>query len=885
MCPHGFDPITKDTQQEKKLRLSIVDTSPQSSGDKALPAFVMLQFHGHVVEMEMQHLTADKCTQIFRRFRNLGELTCTSVSSTNALYEFDITLHSFPIYPIMNNIFHHAGNPLSSEFTCEAPPSSSLSCRFTSLGDSNIKSYLPCSNHGICNTKTGLCACEPGFYGVHCGSNEDSANMLLGFAGGPYFSGNLLKLGAARASSTSFYLIHADVAGRTIFTMDGEGHTHLHEGSLVSPSVLTSQLEVNSGHVKINDADMKLSNSKLSLHNDLTLDTPLIDVDMTSPTCTSDLMRLRLAGQVVFQVDAVGKTSLDALEVQKRTSIQGSLAVQELSSFKGQASFQTGVKVAGHVEIDDGVNVKGATSFSSAQGEILVASPSSSLLHLQLSDKPSKCLTCLGDRQEVLFDVSRTGATTIHQGGLDVHAGGIRIGAGGQVIESGGLRIRSGGLKVEAGGIEFNDTMAISHGLEVTSTENLQPALYARVSHLHFNGAVMSLDANADASVSPFDFVVARGKDNHVTWKVSGKGDMSLQGSVVANASIVAHGPLIASRQALFRPHSIRMQEHLVIPCSHSYVHITDDGKAMPKTTQSIQVEGAQYGQLLIIQNDDTDWLHSLKIPPRSSALFVFDGQAWQTLTATEFDTTRLVNVKELSAAANLNIGEYQLTAHAIQVGGQPANRVALYGKGGLLTHDASLAYDATTSTLQVHQLQVDQVVGKIDMTNSELRGVDIIGGDIRGINMSAMVLEVTGEMYVESNAYVGGGLVVDGQVMGSGSYLDSSDMRFKTNITALPMDPLEALMQLQAVEYNYDTEAFPKKHFTPTREIGFLAQEVESVLPQVVETDKDGYKYVAYAHLLPVVVEAMKQQAKEIHDLRARLAALEERLQFVSTS
>ncbi|CAK4633503.1 unnamed protein product [Aphanomyces euteiches] len=150
---------------------------------------------------------------------------------------------------------------------------------------------------------------------------------------------------------------------------------------------------------------------------------------------------------------------------------------------------------------------------------------------------------------------------------------------------------------------------------------------------------------------------------------------------------------------------------------------------------------------------------------------------------------------------------------------------------------------------------------------------------------MSAMVLEVTGEMYVESNAYVGGGLVVDGQVMGSGSYLDSSDMRFKTNITALPMDPLEALMQLQAVEYNYDTEAFPKKHFTPTREIGFLAQEVESVLPQVVETDKDGYKYVAYAHLLPVVVEAMKQQAKEIHDLRARLAALEERLQFVSTS
>ena len=73
MCPHGFDPTSK-MQNEKKIRLQIVHTP---SGVKPT-GHLVLNFHGHAVEIESngQELTDEACTNIFKRFRNLGDLVC-----------------------------------------------------------------------------------------------------------------------------------------------------------------------------------------------------------------------------------------------------------------------------------------------------------------------------------------------------------------------------------------------------------------------------------------------------------------------------------------------------------------------------------------------------------------------------------------------------------------------------------------------------------------------------------------------------------------------------------------------------------------------------------------------------------------------------------------
>jgi endosialidase-like protein/trimeric autotransporter adhesin len=93
------------------------------------------------------------------------------------------------------------------------------------------------------------------------------------------------------------------------------------------------------------------------------------------------------------------------------------------------------------------------------------------------------------------------------------------------------------------------------------------------------------------------------------------------------------------------------------------------------------------------------------------------------------------------------------------------------------------------------------------------------------------------------------------------------SDARYKKQITRL-QNPIEKIMAINGVEYYMRTNEFPSKHFDTKLHVGLIAQEVEKVLPQVVQTDKDGYKAVDYAKVVPLLVEGIKEQQKQIDAL-----------------
>lgn len=50
---------------------------------------------------------------------------------------------------------------------------------------------------------------------------------------------------------------------------------------------------------------------------------------------------------------------------------------------------------------------------------------------------------------------------------------------------------------------------------------------------------------------------------------------------------------------------------------------------------------------------------------------------------------------------------------------------------------------------------------------------------------------------------------------------------------------------------------------------VGFLAQELEEIMPDLVKTDKNGMKSVSYAGLTPYLVQAIKQQQAQINELK----------------
>jgi len=100
-----------------------------------------------------------------------------------------------------------------------------------------------------------------------------------------------------------------------------------------------------------------------------------------------------------------------------------------------------------------------------------------------------------------------------------------------------------------------------------------------------------------------------------------------------------------------------------------------------------------------------------------------------------------------------------------------------------------------------------------------------------------------------------------------------SSDKRLKENI--IPIDnPIEKINQISGVEFDWKplTEEERKSiHSHEGHDIGVIAQEIEEILPDVVETRDNGYKAVKYEKIVPLLIEAVKQQQKQIEELKGK--------------
>lgn len=85
------------------------------------------------------------------------------------------------------------------------------------------------------------------------------------------------------------------------------------------------------------------------------------------------------------------------------------------------------------------------------------------------------------------------------------------------------------------------------------------------------------------------------------------------------------------------------------------------------------------------------------------------------------------------------------------------------------------------------------------------------------------------------------------------------SDERLKSNITKLD-SARNKLLLLNAYRFNWKSNLNKK-------DIGLLAQEVERVYPDIVDTDSLGYKKVAYYKLIPILLQAIKEQDSIINN------------------
>ena len=117
--------------------------------------------------------------------------------------------------------------------------------------------------------------------------------------------------------------------------------------------------------------------------------------------------------------------------------------------------------------------------------------------------------------------------------------------------------------------------------------------------------------------------------------------------------------------------------------------------------------------------------------------------------------------------------------------------------------------------------------------------------------------------------------LDVNGDVNCGGVYRNISDLRYKTNIATIG-NALDKVIKLRGINFDWKKSEYPELAFRDGRQVGFAAQEIEQVLPEAVSKDSKGIYSVAYDSVVPLLVEAMKEQQKTIDELKARLAAIE---------
>ncbi len=121
------------------------------------------------------------------------------------------------------------------------------------------------------------------------------------------------------------------------------------------------------------------------------------------------------------------------------------------------------------------------------------------------------------------------------------------------------------------------------------------------------------------------------------------------------------------------------------------------------------------------------------------------------------------------------------------------------------------------------------------------------------------------------------GSLEASGTV--SGNVTSPSDRRLKTNITPLEKS-LDKVMKLNGVTFNWDKSVKRNANASTALQYGFIAQEIEKVIPELVSEDSDGYKTVNYIGVIPVLTQAMQEQQKEIEQLKDENKKLNETIE-----
>jgi len=179
-----------------------------------------------------------------------------------------------------------------------------------------------------------------------------------------------------------------------------------------------------------------------------------------------------------------------------------------------------------------------------------------------------------------------------------------------------------------------------------------------------------------------------------------------------------------------------------------------------------------------------------------------------------------------------------------------------------VLTGD--LTVQGTTTTLNTQELTIEDKLLSVASGSTTTAAADGGGFHISGANASITWDNGNSRLWINKDSFFSGSVQASGDVVAYAS----SDERLKDEIIPIS-NPLEKINSIGGYSFVWNEE---KQNIYKGTDYGVVAQEIEEILPELVQTREDGYKAVKYDKLVSLLIEGIKELSNEVTELKNKI-------------
>jgi hypothetical protein len=177
---------------------------------------------------------------------------------------------------------------------------------------------------------------------------------------------------------------------------------------------------------------------------------------------------------------------------------------------------------------------------------------------------------------------------------------------------------------------------------------------------------------------------------------------------------------------------------------------------------------------------------------------------------------------------------------------------------------NGSLVVQGSATELQVSELRIEDKL--ITVASGSANSTAANGGGIeidRGSDTNASILW----NHTDTRFDINNGIHVTGTIKATDDIIAfaSSDKRLKDNIKPIPW-ALDKINKIGGYSFDWNED---RQDIYKGTDIGVIAQEIEEVLPELVQTRENGYKAVKYDKLVSLLIEGIKDLSKQVEELK----------------